>query len=800
MSGQLDVPYPSISDYAVIGDCRSAALVSKAGSIDWLCWPRFDSPSVFAALLDARRGGRFAVAPAGAFTAVRRYVGDTAVIETTFTTATGVARLTDLMPVMTEAEKARELSPDHELLRRVECVSGMVEIDVLFDPRPDYARVTPRLLETSDGGLLCEHRSQVIALRSEIPLTTGAGPGAQGRVRLQTGETRMLSLTFDRGLPAVRAPVGARAADRIARSLSWWNEWMRSCVYEGPYEEAVCRSAITLKLLTYAPSGAMVAAPTTSLPEAIGGVRNWDYRYCWLRDASLTLRALDDLGFGTEGEAFLSWILHATRLTWPDLQVLYDVYGEAQLPESTLDHLEGYAGSAPVRIGNDAAGQVQLDTYGEVIDAAWRYVERGGRLDRTTARVIAGLGETVVRRWREPDEGIWEPRSGRRHHTHSKALCWVALDRLARLCERQVVRTDAARFARACDEIRNAIETRGYNDRLGSYVSTFDGDTVDASLLLLPLVGYADAKSARMQGTLARLRARLGVDGLMYRYLDENDGLPGTEGAFGICSFWAVETCALQDDLETARREFEHVLTFANDVGLFAEEIDPRTGEALGNFPQAFTHVGLINAAVAIARLQGQASRPASMGAAAGEALGPYEPAEHPALGICRHRRPLRDHGGRTGPRVHPHERSVPAGDDADAQPRSGDAAGPARAHDGRMAVRAAVRPGVRELARRDVVARRRHRARARPLRPDGGHACRSCHASPHGQRVLRPGDQPTLAAAGISGAQLRAPHPVRRAALTSRLRRDPGRVLSTGAAVASGAASRPPLSGSGES
>jgi GH15 family glucan-1,4-alpha-glucosidase len=609
MSDSTEPAYRPIGDYAMIGDCRSAALVSGSGSIDWLCWPRFDSPSIFGALLDQRQGGRFSIAPVEPFITRRRYIGDTAVLETTFETANGVARLTDLMPVASEAEKARALWPDHELLRRIECLAGTVEVDVLFDPRPDYGRVVPRLIDRHAFGLVCEHRAQVIALRSEIPLVPGEGPGVRGRARLQADEARTLSVTYDRWLPVVLLPLGGAAGDRIARSLAWWEAWMRGCRYDGPYAEMVRRSAITLKLMTYAPSGAVIASPTASLPEQIGGVRNWDYRYCWLRDASLTLRAFDDLGFTVEGEAFLSWVLHATRLTWPELQVLYDVYGEARIPESTLDHLEGYARSVPVRVGNAAIDQLQLDTYGEVIDAAWRYCERGGRLDRTTARTLVGLGDTVIRRWHEPDEGIWEPRRGRQHHTHSKAMCWVALDRLARLCEGRHVQADAVRFARAGDAIREVIEARGYNARLGSYVSIFDGETLDASLLLLSLMGYADPQSPRMRGTLARVRERLGANGLLYRYLDEDDGLPGSEGAFGICGFWGVEARALEGDVTAARSDFERLLSFGNDVGLFAEEIDPEDGAAIGNFPQAFTHVGLINAAVTLARLQGE--RPA---------------------------------------------------------------------------------------------------------------------------------------------------------------------------------------------
>lgn len=606
MSGGDCPAYRPIGDYALIGDCRSAALVSRDGAIDWLCWPRFDSPSIFAAMLDAGRGGRFTIAPVEPFATTRRYLADTAILETTFTTGSGVVRLTDLMPVASEPDKARELWPDHELLRKVECVAGTVEMEVEFDPRPDYGRMVPRLIDRNTFGLVCEYGADVLAIRSEIPLTAGGRPGAHGRASLPAGEARMVSVTYDRGLPMVLPPMGGAAADRIARSAAWWREWARPCRYDGPYVEVVRRSAITLKLLTFAPSGALIAAPTTSLPEEIGGIRNWDYRYCWLRDASLSMRAFDELGFPVESEAFLSWVLHATRVTWPELQILYDVYGESRLPETTLDHLEGYARSAPVRSGNAAADQLQLDIYGEVIDAASRYVERGGRLDRTTARTLVGFGNVVVRRWHEPDEGIWEPRSGRQHHTHSKAMCWVAMDRLARLCAERQVPAAAVRFAETRDAIRAAIEAHGFNQQLGSYVSIFDGEALDASLLLLSLMGYADPRSARMRGTVARVRERLGVNGLMYRYLDENDGLAGGEGTFGICSFWGVEALALQGDVAEAVALFEHLLPFGNDVGLFAEEIDPTSGGALGNFPQAFTHVGLVNAALTIARLEGR--------------------------------------------------------------------------------------------------------------------------------------------------------------------------------------------------
>jgi GH15 family glucan-1,4-alpha-glucosidase len=606
----LSAPYRPIGDYAIIGDCRAAALISRGGSLDWLCLPRFDSPSIFGAILDARHGGRFVVQPRDPFTTTRRYVGDTNVLETTFATATGTARVTDAMAVAAESDRAGELWPDHEILRKVEGIAGHVLMEVLFDPRPNYGRSVPRIKREPGFGWIAEHGAQVLVLESDIPLAQDARqPGIGGTVALQRGDARMLSLTFDERGPAVRPSCGPAADAQLARSIRWWEDWARHLCYNGPYRAAVMRSALTLKLLTFAPSGAVIAAPTTSLPEAIGSVRNWDYRYCWLRDASLTLRALLDLGYTIEAEAFLSWMLHATRLTWPELQVLYDVYGEANIPETELAHFEGYARSSPVRVGNAAIDQLQLDTYGEVIDAAVLFVARGGRLDRTTSRVLTGLGETVCRRWRDPDEGIWEPRAGRQHHTHSKVMCWVALDRLLTLAANDCVRGPVDRFVRERDALRREIETRGYNERIQSYVSVFDGADVDASLLLLGVYGYADPSEARMRHTCERINERLGVDGLLYRYRAD-DGLPPGEGAFGICSFWAIECMARRGELTRASRMFEHLLEFGNDVGLFAEQIDPDTGTALGNFPQAFTHLGLINAALTLAEAGGHRVAP----------------------------------------------------------------------------------------------------------------------------------------------------------------------------------------------
>jgi GH15 family glucan-1,4-alpha-glucosidase len=362
--------------------------------------------------------------------------------------------------------------------------------------------------------------------------------------------------------------------------------------------------------MTFALSGAVVAAPTTSLPEAIGGQRNWDYRYCWIRDAALTMRAFTGLGYGDEAASFLQWLLHATRLTWPALQVMYDVYGRTNLREQELDHLAGFRRSRPVRIGNGAHAQVQLDVYGGILSAALDYVANGGPLQADEGRLLAGFGKTACEKWREPDNGMWEIRGAKRHYTVSKVMCWAALEGLIKLSERGCARIDAARFREERDAIAQAIETRGFNPSLGSYVSELDGDRVDAALLLMGCLGYKDPGDARMRSTFETIRARLGRDALLYRYEDGYDGLPSREGAFGICSFWAIDNLAKRGDLEEAEQAFARMLSFANDVGLFSEEIDPETGSALGNFPQAFTHVGLINAALAIAAARGKSAGP----------------------------------------------------------------------------------------------------------------------------------------------------------------------------------------------
>jgi GH15 family glucan-1,4-alpha-glucosidase len=599
---------PAIEDYAIIGDCRTAALVSREGSIDWLCLPHFSGPSVFAALLDPARGGRFSIRPEQPFGARRRYVGATPVLETTFETPTGTARLVDLMPV---TENAGGLYPMREVLRIVEGIEGEVELRFRFEPRPNYARAAPRFRSRGALGWACTWSDELFLLRAEAPMELAPnGAAVVGGVRARPGERVCFSLTYAKAEIGTVAPLGEPAEERRRSTIAWWTEWSGRCAYDGPHRQAVLRSAVTLKLMTFALSGAVVAAPTTSLPEAIGGQRNWDYRYCWIRDAALTMRAFIGLGYGDEAASFLQWLLHATRLTWPALQVMYDVYGRTNLREQELDHLAGFRRSRPVRIGNGAHAQVQLDVYGGILSAALDYVANGGPLQADEGRLLAGFGKTACEKWREPDNGMWEIRGAKRHYTVSKVMCWAALEGLIKLSERGSARIDAARFREERDAIAQAIETRGFNPSLGSYVSELDGDRVDAALLLMGCLGYKDPGDARMRSTFETIRARLGRDALLYRYEDGYDGLPSREGAFGICSFWAIDNLAKRGDLEEAEQAFARMLSFANDVGLFSEEIDPETGSALGNFPQAFTHVGLINAALAIAAARGKSAGP----------------------------------------------------------------------------------------------------------------------------------------------------------------------------------------------
>lgn len=592
---------PTIGDYAILGDCRAAALVSNAGSIDWLCWPRFDKSAIFAGLLDPHRGGFWSIEAIEDHKVKRAYIENSSLLKTCFQTAAGVATLTDLMPVASEVNKRNRLISDHEIIRRVECTSGEVGFRLRFLPRADYGKSGVPIRRLGKLGYRMEVGKGVYWLRSSVALQIHheeEGDSLIGDFTLRAGQKIFFSFSYAAEAPAVLPPLGLTLENRIVESVHWWQTWAERANYDGPYRRQVIRSALTLKLLTYAPSGAVIAAPTTSLPERLGGSLNWDYRYCWLRDASLTIRAMLTLGYMEEADDFMDWMLHATHLTQPELSILYDVYGEVAGKERVLDYLTGFQGSRPVRVGNGARNQFQLDVYGEVIDAAAQYAYHGRHLDRDMQKVLIGFGNYVVKHWQESDEGIWEPRTGRQNHTHSRLLCWTSLDRLTSLHEKGLLKgAPVETYRQNCEAIRKQIELRAWNEGLNSYVSTLDGDQLDASLLLMSWYGFEKAGSPRMLGTHRAIRERLGTpNGLLYRYHSDPP-----EGAFAICCFWEVEYLALGGgSLEESRALFERLLTHSNDLGLYGEEIDPRTGIALGNFPQAFTHIGLISAALSI--------------------------------------------------------------------------------------------------------------------------------------------------------------------------------------------------------
>lgn len=573
------------------------ALVSRAGSVDWLCWPRMDSGSVFGALVDRFRGGHWSITPQGMFRSEQHYIPGSNVLQTLFVSSQGRATLTDLMPVCSEEYKRRASVPEHELLRELHCTDGEMVFNLDFRPRPDYARRTVTARRRGELGLRVPSGKGVYWLRGSVPLEAD-GDGAAVQLRIRRGEVLHFSLTYSEDAPAVLPTLGEAARAAIERSVQWWRNWLTRSQYRGPYRNEVERSLLAVKLLAFAPSGAIAAAATTSLPERIHDTLNWDYRFCWLRDASLTVRALLGLGYMDEVESFVSWLLHSTRLSQPKLRVLYDLYGRMAPRETILEHLEGYRGSRPVRLGNSARDQFQLDTYGEVVEAVAQFADRQGHLDRTAQKALIGFGRYVAKHWDQPDRGIWESRSGGKNHTHSRLMCWTALDRLLGLERRGILRgVPHQEFMLQRERIRVEIEQRAWNPAMRSYAKTLDGEKVDASLLRIPWHGFERANSARMQATGRRIMERLRAGkGLLYRYKREPE-----EGAFGACGFWAVEYLAMGGGtLEEAHVLFREQLRFASPLGLLSEEMDPVTAEALGNTPQAFTHVGLMSAALTL--------------------------------------------------------------------------------------------------------------------------------------------------------------------------------------------------------
>jgi GH15 family glucan-1,4-alpha-glucosidase len=576
-----------IEDYALIGDTQTGALVSRDGSIDWLCLPRFDSGACFAALLGTRDHGRWRIAPAGNIRQVtRRYRGPTLILETEFTTASGVARVIDFMP-------PRGQEPD--VVRIVEGVSGEVEMELDLVVRFDYGSIVPwvrRVDEvwTAIGG------PDSLSLRTPVDLR-GVNMAKQARFTVRAGDRVPFVLTWHPSHESVTMIPDPFAA--LSDAEEWWRAWAESFAYEGPWKELVLRSAITLKGLTFAPTGGIVAALTTSLPEQLGGVRNWDYRFCWLRDATFTLFSLIHCGFHSEAAAWRNWLLRAAAGDPSELQTMYGAAGERRLPELILDWLPGYEGAQPVRIGNAAVKQFQLDVYGEVLDALHVARMAGIELDAFAWALEKVILEFVAHAWREPDEGIWEVRGPRRHFTHSKVLAWVAFDRAIKAVETFGADGPVDRWRQIRQEIHDDVCDKGFNRARNTFTQYYGSDDVDASLLQIPLVGFLPIDDPRVTGTIHAIETELKADGFVRRYhtRGEVDGLPEGEGAFLACTFWLADAYVLQGRREEAEALFERLVGLANDVGLLAEEYDPVSGRQLGNFPQAFSHVSLINTA-----------------------------------------------------------------------------------------------------------------------------------------------------------------------------------------------------------
>ena len=587
--------YAPIRDYALVGDGRTGALIARDGSVDWLCLPNVDSPTVFARVLDAERGGSFRLEPKEPFESERRYLEDSNVLETTFTTSQGRVRITDAM-TLTDITR---ISPMRELVRKVEALAGTVPLCWSFEPRFGYGGAQTTI-ERRAGHWFAHSGADAAVLGicdgGEGELRDGA---VRGELYLREGESALLSVAAANKEPAV-IPGRDDSERRLERTTRFWPRWVSGIHYEGHWREAVVRSALALKLLTFAPSGAIVAAPTASLPEWIGGERNWDYRFTWLRDASWTLDAMIRLGFHDEAHAFFWWLMHASRLTQPRLQILYRIDGSAHTVERELPQLAGYRGSAPVRIGNGASSQIQLDLYGAVLEAIWVYARAVGRLDGDTGKEVAKIADYVAAHWFDRDNGIWEVRSERTHFTQSKALCWVALDRACALAEKGLIPDRRDRWRGAADEVRAFVDEEGWDADRRSYVRATDLRELDASLLTLALLGYREPEDDRIRGTVAAVERELRHGPYVYRYLGL-DGVSGDEGAFLTCSFWLVDAYARTGRLPDAHALMDELVGLANDVGLFSEEIDPASGEFLGNFPQGLTHLALVNAAVSIA-------------------------------------------------------------------------------------------------------------------------------------------------------------------------------------------------------
>ncbi len=603
--------YPSISDYAYISDCHSSALISRSGSIDWCCMPRIDSKSCFGRLLGWKKGGYCQIAPAHSHAASRRYLESTLVLETTFSNDQGEARLLDCFTM----RKGGKLDPHKQILRIVEGVRGRVELIVRIEPCFDYGTIKPWIRKYGAEHYIAIGGSDGLLICGDIPLQMEHRHMLTGSFGVEKGQRLHLSIVhrWPEELDENIAPVPniRELESRFQETLDWWRFWTAKEKVQGPYAPFIRRSSIVLKGLTNAPTGAIAAAPTTSLPESFGGSRNWDYRYTWIRDSSLTVRSLAEIGYVSEADGFRRFLERTAAGSAEEVQILFGVGGERRLHEFEIEELEGYRKARPVRVGNAAAKQIQLDMYGELLDLAWRWHTRGYSPDDDYWEFLIELVNAAARRWSEPDRGIWEMRGDPRHFVFSKAMCWAALDRGVKLAEDLGRKAPLSLWKRTRDEVYRTIEERGYDAKRGVFIQAFNKPEMDASLLLLPTVGFVEYGEERMIRTTDAVRADLEEDGLLRRYATGNDGMEGKEGVFLACSFWLVECLARQGRLDEAHEVFHRVLATGNDVGLFSEEYDTKAREMLGNFPQGLTHLSLIAAAVALSEMErkGEAER-----------------------------------------------------------------------------------------------------------------------------------------------------------------------------------------------
>ncbi len=603
--------YRTISDYALIGDTQSAALVGRDSSIDFLFLPRFDSPAVFLRLLDDRQGGFCAITMCGAHSRRRRYLENTNILETSVRGAGGRMTITDFMPVKRIRGKTRagqEVEAYHRLVRLLRCEEGEVECEITVRPTFDYGRESVKPLLRGAGRAI--YMAADGALHVQAPAKIEADQDTlKCALRLHQGEEGAVVLTWAELPRDVRPANLKQLRTELHQTRDFWEEWSKTCADEGDFHKIVLRSALALKLLVYEPTGAILAAPTTSLPESIGGPRNWDYRFTWLRDSSLTLVALMNLGYFGEAHDFFHFLRRNLHANAANFQIMYRPDGGANVPESTLDHLDGYRHSRPVRVGNGAVHQEQLGIYGELLHSTFLYwahhgfEHRGESFRRDFWPMVRHVAEFVVDHWCDRDSGIWESRGEQRNYTHSKGMCWAALDRAVKLANMRLPGEDVSRWERERERIGRDLQLRGFHREAGAYTQSYGSTALDASILRLPLQHVLDARSDRMRSTIRAIERRLMRNRLVYRYRqhESDDGIEGTEGTFTACAFWLVENYAMQGRLKRAEELFRHVTSFANDVGLMSEEIDPVSGDQLGNFPQAFTHVALINAAVRLA-------------------------------------------------------------------------------------------------------------------------------------------------------------------------------------------------------